>query len=175
MKIEIDERDYTEVRKFEKVRNLNGRVLELYASYIRNCPCFITKELVKELMTECGVEEEYAYFLLLASAFDLDMEQNRTDIELAESYIRPSIKKLDIEVYKENAYYKNIKIPAITFRGWQLKYEEYKPYEAFIYNDVVLHEDFREIPRLGFFDKNFVFPAVLQDGVEWMTITPNEL
>jgi SAM-dependent methyltransferase len=32
-----------------------------------------------------------------------------------------------------------------------------------------------EIPQLGYFDVEFPFPAILENGIEWMTITPNEV
>ena len=43
-----------------------------------------------------------------------------------------------------------------------------------MYNDPILLPDFTEIPRIGFFRERFDFPAVLQNGREWMTLMPNE-
>ena len=37
------------------------------------------------------------------------------------------------------------------------------------------YEDFKEIPPLGFFTEDFFFPAVLEGGNEWMTLTPVDL
>jgi hypothetical protein len=39
----------------------------------------------------------------------------------------------------------------------------------------VTDEDFREYPPLGFFTEEFHFPAVLEGGNEWMTLTPVDL
>ena len=36
-------------------------------------------------------------------------------------------------------------------------------------------KDGREIPRLGCFRTRVEYPAVLEDGREWMTVTPNEI
>jgi hypothetical protein len=83
--------------------------------------------------------------------------------------------RLKAKDYRENPYYRNITIPEISTGNWELKYEKYQPYEAFIYNDLMIDENFREIPRLGFFAEEFLFPAVLEKGIEWMTITPNEI
>ena len=38
-----------------------------------------------------------------------------------------------------------------------------------------LCDDLSEIPPLGFFTEKFDFPAVLEDGNEWMTLTPVDL
>ena len=36
-------------------------------------------------------------------------------------------------------------------------------------------DDFTEYPPLGFFREKFEFPAVLENGNEWMTLTPVDL
>ena len=59
--------------------------------------------------------------------------------------------------------------------AWELKRESYKPYRAVIAGDMILGEDFSEIPPLGFFTEKFDFPAVLEDGNEWMTLTPVDI
>lgn len=33
----------------------------------------------------------------------------------------------------------------------------------------------RQIPQIGFFDTEFMFPALLENDRIWMTITPNEI
>jgi hypothetical protein len=40
---------------------------------------------------------------------------------------------------------------------------------------MIIRDDFTEIPPLGFFKEEFEFPAVLEDGNEWMTLTPVDL
>jgi len=49
------------------------------------------------------------------------------------------------------------------------------PYEAFLANESVLDKDGRLFPQIGFFEEEFPYPAVLQDGREWMTVTPHEI
>ena len=39
----------------------------------------------------------------------------------------------------------------------------------------IVFDGLREIPPLGFFKEDFEFPAVLEDGNEWMTLTPVDL
>lgn len=175
MKIDLNESDDEKVKRIAEIREMNSEVIGMYANYLIEHPCFITKELVHDIINDCNVSEEYAYFVLLAAACGIDMENNERDAQITRSYFIPSIKILETKTYRENSYYKNIIIPEIKFGDWELKYEKYQPYEAFIYNDLVVDKDFREIPRLGFFNEEFLFPAVLESGNEWMTITPNEI
>ncbi len=175
MKIDLNAGEYRKFQRIIEIIDMNSEVVEMYSNFLINQPCFITKELVEEIQTSCEVSEEYAYFVLFAAACGLDMDKNKKELEIAMSYFIPSIKQLETKTYMENSYYKNITIPEVKCGDWELKYESYQSYEAFIYNDLMVDKDFREIPRLGFFNEELLFPAVLESDVEWMTITPNEI
>jgi len=82
---------------------------------------------------------------------------------------------LDKKRYTENPYYKSIKITDIKDGSWEFKNETYPPYRAMICNDMILNSDFSEVAPLGFFSEEFTFPAVLEDGNEWMTLSPVDL
>ena len=175
MKIALNAIDRDRVRKTEETRKLNFSVLEMYSTYLNNNPRFITKDLIDGLVNDCRVSEECAFFVLLSAAFGLDEEKNERDRRLERKYLLPSVKKLDPEIYRANPYYRNIRIPAVKSGKWEFRYESYLPYEGFIYNDLIVKPDFTEIARLGFFSEEFKFPALLENGTEWMTITPNEI
>ena len=57
----------------------------------------------------------------------------------------------------------------------ELRWEVYPAYRAFVREDMVTREDLTEYAPLGFFGEDFRFPAVLEDGNEWMTLTPVDL
>ncbi len=57
----------------------------------------------------------------------------------------------------------------------ELKYEKYKPFEGFVCNDIIQTKEGRQIPQVGFFETEFMFPAILENDRIWMTITPNEI
>ena len=88
-------------------------------------------------------------------------------------YIYPSICFSHAEDYTENPYYKNIAPKeAIKDGNWEIKWEYYPPFRASIAKDMIIKDNFAEIPPLSFFEEGFSFPAVLEDGNEWMTLTP---
>ena len=74
-----------------------------------------------------------------------------------------------------NILHRQIRIPEAHFGNWKLTIEKYKPYEAFVCDDIRTDEELKEIPQIGFFDTEFSFPAVMEDGQEWMAIKPNEI
>lgn len=122
-----------------------------------------------------SIPEDVIYTALLTGACGLDAEKNEADMQLINDYFIGSVKHLDMETYTNNPYYKNIRIPNVKFRNWELKYEKYQAYEAFVCNELILHDDFREIQQIGFFNEDFLYPSVMENGHEWMAIKPNEV
>ena len=165
-------------RKFERlaeIMEMNNEVVGLLSTYLTDCPNFVTEELIHNFCEECGVPEEEAFRHLLIVACGLNIENNVRDRQLAVNYLMSAVRKLDSREYKTNPYYMHLRIPQVRFGDWELKYEKYIPYEAFVCNEIVLDEDFKEIPQIGFFDTEFSFPAVMQNNNEWMAIKPNEV
>ena len=158
----------------DKIIEDNYKIFALLSNYLNNAPDFIDKTEIDELVTY-GVSYKQAFGILLASAFGLDIVDNAIDKEFFNNYFNKMIHKLDANEYSNNPYYKNIKIPTIKIGNSELKYEKYKPFEGFVCNDIIQTKDGRQIPQIGFFETEFMFPAVLENDRIWMTITPNEI
>lgn len=157
-----------------KVKEDNYKVFALLSNYLNNAPDFIDKEEIDEIAKN-SVSYEYAFSVILAAGFGLDILDNADDKNLFYNYFNKMFHKLDTTVYYNNPYYKNIRIPTIKIGGSELKYETYKPFEGFVCNDIIQTEKGRQLPQIGFFDREFRFPAILENGRIWMTITPNEI
>lgn len=158
----------------EKIKADNAKVFALLSHFLNQAPDFINKEEIEEIV-QSGVSYEYAFGALLAAAFGMDIVDNADDKDLFNRYFNRMIHKLETEEYYTNPYYSHIKIPAIKIGNTELKYEQYKPFEGFVCNDIVRTEEGRQIPQIGFFDTAFKFPAILENSRIWMTITPNEI
>lgn len=152
----------------------NFRITRLYADYLSIFPEIITEEMIHSL-EESGVENKYAISAILAEVFALDTDGKESDKRLFRNYILPSVRILDAKKYMNDPYYKNVKLPDVKLGSWEFKNEAYAPYRAVICHDMMIGDDFSEIPPLGFFTERFEFPAVLEDGNEWMTLTPVDL
>ncbi|MFD3262085.1 hypothetical protein ACE3MQ_26120 [Paenibacillus lentus] len=158
----------------EKIKADNSKVFALLSHYLNQAPDFINKEEIEEIV-QSGVSYEYAFGVLLAAAFGMDIVDNADDKDLFNRYFNRMIHRLGAEEYSSNPYYSHIKIPAVKIGNSELKYEQYKPFEGFVCSDIVRTEEGRQIPQIGFFDTEFKFPAILENGRIWMTITPNEI
>lgn len=167
--------NYSDKEKLERLRktfDLNYELTRLYATYLERFPTLITGEMVEELCGDGRIEKKDAIAAILCEAFGLDDARGGNDRRLIREYIRPSVRILNTADYTENEYYKSIKIENIKEGAWELRRECYEPYRAVICDDLIFRDGYTEIAPLGFFTERFYFPAVLENGNEWMTLTP---
>ena len=163
--------------KFERICDTferNFKVTRLYADYLERYPELITKEMIDALTEDGDLTHEEAIVGLLSELFGLDFDNHEDRIIICD-YLSKSVRLLDRKKYENNPYYKNIRLDAVVDQNWEIRIEDYAPYRAVICNDMIINSDFSEIPPLGFFTEKFSFPAILEDGNEWMTLTPVDL
>lgn len=166
--------DKIKLERICKTFDNNFKITRLYAELLQRYPEVITSEMVDTLTADGDITKEEAIVGLLSEIFALDFERGE-DRRLILDYLTPSVRILNKDKYENNPYYKNIKLENIKDGNWEIRIEEYKPYQAVICDDMIIKDDFTEIPPLGFFTESFSFPAILENGNEWMTLTPVDL
>lgn len=158
--------------KFAQYNNILFKKLSVFINHEAD---FIRPEFIESLCRDCDISKEEAYCFTLAASIDLDTEKNPRDAEIFEEYFPDMVHLLKNKDYENNPYLKNIKIPTKKLGKWELCYKTYVPYQAFVFDDPKITHDGKIIPQIGFFEKEFSYPAVLESGTEWMLITPNEI
>ena len=171
----MDIRDREKLKRLEKTFELNFRLTRLYANYLENYNEIINSDMMNALCGDGTRDEADGFAAILCQIFGLDIDGSQDERALIRDYITPSVRAMDAERYRNNPYYKNISIPNVKKGRWELKRESYPAYRGVIAADMEIHDSFREVPPLGFFKECFEFPAVLEDGNEWMTLTPVDL
>lgn len=156
----------------DKINKYNNLILNKLSIYLNNFSTNINKKMVNDLVKDTKTDEEEAFRILIFTLLGFNIE---FDKEIYDYYFREMIKKKDINYYQDNLYYKNIKITNINTSKWKYKTKKYSAYEAFVYDDLKKLVDGRIIPSIGYFDKEYCFPCVLENNREWMLITPNEI
>lgn len=157
----------------EIIRRNNSKLTELFSLYLNLMPNAIDKTMIEDLSSTCDISHAEAFAQYLAAMAGLETE--RRDRDFFRHWLLPSLAQLDTAPYVADPYFKNIKIPTVKQGKWELKTEVLRPFEAFVYNDFVVTKDRRMIPQIGFFEEEYAFPAVLENGCEWMTLQPNEM
>jgi hypothetical protein len=170
----MKEIDKIRLDRIIKTFDNNFKITRLYAELLQRYPEVITKEIVDTLIEDGSISKEEAIVGVLSEIFTLDFDKSE-DRRLILDYLTPSVRLLDKGKYENNPYYKNIRLENLKDGNWEIKIEEYTPYQAVICDDMIIYEDFREVPPLGFFTDYFHFPAILEGGNEWMTLTPIDL
>lgn len=158
--------------KFAQYNNILFKKLSVFINHEAD---FIRPEFIESLCRDCDISKEEAYCFTLAASIDLDTEKNPRDAEIFEEYFPDMVHLLKNKDYENNPYLKNIKIPTKKLGKWELCYKTYVPYQSFVFDDPKITRDGKIIPQIGFFEKEFSYPAVLESGTEWMLITPNEI
>ncbi len=162
-------------QELQTVMTQNEIVNYAYSRYLNHTPRFLTSDMVNGLAEECGVSVEEAFLSLFCACCGLEPDTTPSHREIERCYLRVGIRRLDPAVYQNDPYYRTVRLPHLKSGRWEMKESFYAPFEPFVCNHPVLTEELREIPQIGYFDAEFRFPAILEGGVEWMTVTPNEI
>ncbi|MBR7095989.1 MAG: hypothetical protein IKC73_07205 [Clostridia bacterium] len=156
----------------EAIRAYNSETMRLLSLYLDLGADTVTREDVLALVSACGLSRERAYATLLASVCGLEPEGR--DRVYFEEYFVPMVRECDPAPFLDDPYYKTVRIPERKSGRWELRHQSLSPCEAFVRDDLRVLPDGRLIPSLGFFMEEFPYPAVLENGREWMTLMPNE-
>lgn len=145
----------------------NNLIMSKLSIYLNNYSDYITKEMIDNIKKEFGFNDLESFKIILTSLLEI------TDKELIHEFDK-IVFELDKNKYENNLYYKNINFRNIKSNKWSFKYESYKPYEAFVFNDLRRIND-KLYPCIGYFKEEYRYPTVLENNREWMLITPNEI
>ncbi len=150
------------------IDNMNEFLFERLSFYLNDYSSFITEDMINDYSHIVDFDTREIIIYALADLLKLDNY-------IVENYLKKTMIELDENVYKSDLYYKNIKLNNVKNNKWSLKYKSYKPYELFVYNDIVVDEKGRMIPQIGYFKEEYEYPVICFNNREWMMITPNEI
>lgn len=159
----------------EQIMHQNDEVTLAYSRYLNFHPRVITPDMVEDLVKDCHVSEHEAYLSLFSAVLGWEPDENPTHRELECLYLRKGLHPLSSKEYQNDPYMQAIRFPTVQNGRWSFQESFYAPFEPFVHNCPICTDDFREIPQIGYFTDEFRFPAVLENGIEWMTVTPNEI
>ena len=145
----------------------NETILARLSGYLCADPRAITPAALAE-MTALGLSDEEAYMHLLAAWLELPAP-------LWRRYLPRMLRRLDPADYLADPCLRAIRHAAGTEGAIALGEDRYAPCELFVADDFVTDDDGRVYPQLGWFQEEFRFPALTENGRIWMTVTPNEI
>lgn len=149
----------------------NERFLKILSYFLTFEENSIKKDAVEQV-EKCGVGKEYAFTLLLASALGVDADGE--DKEFFNEYFLPSVKLLKVDDYYKDEYY-SLHLENKKTGGAVLKTMTLDAFTPFVRDDFEYSVNGKVLPKIGVFDEDYRYMAVLKNGREWMTLLPNEI
>lgn len=172
MKFFLNPRDRAELHQLFQTNERNYAVTDLLSTYFHSCARSLTKKEIFQEMEKRGGDEETAFFFCLMRLMNVDPGE----YGLFDS-IRKGIHRLDPSRYEKNPFLQHIRFPESWKGNARFFNDSYLPYEGFPYADIEVDPDdaYREICSVGFFTRRYAFPSLIQNGVTWMSLIPNEI
>lgn len=157
-------------------RRENAHLLRQLSLYLNLMSDAIDGEMVRNISGTDDKEQcEYAYAALLATYCGYDFSGNPEHKKLFKERFTRMVFMQDKSVFLSDPYMTGVVFPNVRRDDWEFKRMSFKPYEAFLADETAIDGRGRIFPKIGFFTEEFFYPAVLQDGREWMTVTPHEI
>lgn len=153
--------------------NETARLLALLSAYLTATPRAVTADDVSALAADCHIPPEDAFLALLSAYLGLD-SADLQDAALARSWLPKMVRRLDPELITRDPYVLALRAVEATCGSFRLTREHYEPMELFVRDDF-REENGRVYPLLGYFTQRVPYPAVMENGRIWMTVTPNEI
>lgn len=170
---------YKEFIKLKRLRDTfddNYAFTHLLAWYLNTCPDLIQKEMVDAICADGAFTKEEAIVAILTEVFLPGALTDEGERTLARGYLPKAVRILSPNVYLCDPYTKAMAEVVDTRCGaFEIRNECYDAYRGIVVNEVERDEESKEIVPLGFFTEPFPFLAVLEDGNEWMTLTPVDM
>lgn len=160
MKIDYSKINKKDLKKLFLDKNMNIAAADVLFEF-----CFYSRE---------HQIDKDNYVKAIADYAELDLSNNE-DKYFFDTRIKPSIKEISLDDYKDNFYRNNITPKEFKGDGYQLTYLSIPPYNCLPYDDIDIGNNFVEVSRIGYFNKSFSYLAVLKDDVVWMSTDPNEI
>lgn len=152
----------------------NARIMQLAAIILKADQPIYSLEEINAFSKDFELSLSEGYAFLLAASLGMELDSDVGDKELFEHWLKPSIRLSDPIEYRNDPYYKAIPFKGETVGLWCYGSEKILPAELFVEGDMILAESGRVLPRLSFFKEEYSFPAVFENGRDWMSLAPNE-
>lgn len=175
MKQTLSQADAQRAAQLKHTAEENDRVLRLLAQYLNLTPRLLDTKMVTDLAKECNITIDEAFRALFSAACGLNVPDDANDRRIERLYFRQGLHRLSPADYRNDPYTKQIRFSDLSVGKWRFTHGSYHAFEPFVCGHPIVTPDFREIPQIGYFESDFSFPSVTENGVEWMTVTPNEI
>ena len=146
------------------------RILCWLSEYLNVCPDAISPDMMRG-MENTGYDLPERYALLVGAVLGLEGADMRLLLEEAGRVFIPC----RAETFSSDPYLKTCVFDDTKTGSCELKRCAYAPFEAFPCGEMTSWSDGAVLPRIGWFEEGFSYPALYSGGRMYMSVTPNEI
>lgn len=128
--------------------------------------------------SSCYSDDEMMLLLMVESMIAPYLSERPDVLNYYMDAISKECLVFDVEDFMNNPYFKNIDFYEKHQGDYELRYNEFMPYEVDIYSPPKrLPQMHIDIPRVSCFTHTLKYPAIGQTSIKstWMSVTPNEV
>ncbi len=163
MKISLNSQDKSRFAELLQVKEHNICAAEIYIEYLNN-----------HYNDIAFAKDENDYYKRFLTCLEID-EKDKDFLTINKTTKIEKITKLDPKDYESDSYYKLIKNLKGRDGDIQFLTLKYNAYEGFVFDELEIGQNYSEHTPLGYFEKDFVYPAIIKDERIWMSIIPHEI
>ena len=164
MKISLNKEEYSKFAELLHVKEQNICAAEIYNEYLLNHYNDIT-----------SAKDENDFFAKFLDV--LEIAKNDKDFSKINKVCHlDKISKLSVEDFQKDPYFQAIKNINAKEGNWQFLRLQYNAFEGFVSDELIIDPKiYSEHTPLSYFEKDFVYPAVIENDSIWMSIIPHEI
>lgn len=164
MIINLSKKELEKCKTLLYVKEQNISAAEIYIEYLNNH--------YNDIKFAKDSDEFYHQFLK-----SLDTSSNNPEIkEINEITHLDKIDELNPKDYLKDDYFNIVKNVKAKDGDCQFLNLKYLPYEGFTYNELEIDKDtYTEHTPIGYFKEEFIYPAIIQKDLIWMSLIPHEI
>ena len=163
MKINLNSQDKLRFAELLQVKEHNICAAEIYIEYLNNHYNDID-----------FAKDENDYYKRFLSCLKIN-EKDKEFQAINSTTNLKKITKLNTNDFESDPYYKLIKNLKSKDGDIQFLPLKYNAYEGFVFDELEIGPNYSEHTPIGYFEKDFVYPAIIKDERIWMSIIPHEI
>jgi hypothetical protein len=173
MKIELTKKELNSLINLLQIREINIDIATMYLYYLNQENNSINEKLINKYDKKYhDIEKDFYYAFLEVMEVEEDDDLLYADKVCS---FKKNMKLLNPDKYINNPYYQNIHVKPMTLGKWKFQYDQFSPYQGFLYQDFTFGPNYSEITHFGFFNQPFSYLTISQNNEIWMSITPHEI
>lgn len=159
--------------KMSEQEKMNAALLKLEQFLFSGHSTLVQPEVYNDMLHHCATPEEAMGYLICA-AFGISMT-TCSNQQFLQHWLLPSLRSLRTESYEADAYRRILGNASAVRGNVVLQTDTLAPCQLFPCGDLQLSDGGTLLAPVGFFCQPYSYPALYQDGKEWMTLMPNEI